>query len=91
VPGQDSNTANDTNAKLDTVIKLLAAMVVRDLDKGEAIVKLGKMRLSREQIADAVGVTAHNVSQVLYAASKKTDNKGKKTAKADGDRAGVQQ
>jgi hypothetical protein len=70
---------DDTNARLDTIIRLMAAMLVRDMDKGEAIIKLGKMQLSREQIADVVGVTTHNVSQVLYAAGKKTDGKPKKS------------
>lgn len=87
MPAQDSNTANDTNSRLETVIRLLAAIVVRDLEKGEAIVKLDKIRLSREQIADVVDVTMHHVSQALYAASKKTKVSPRKRVKANGNQA----
>jgi hypothetical protein len=71
-------------SRLDTVVKLLAAMYARELPNNEAIVKLNKMDLSRDQIADAVNVTTHNVSQVLYAAKKDAENGEKKRAKADG-------
>jgi hypothetical protein len=62
-------------SRLDTVVKLLAAMYVRDMQNNDAIVKLDNMQLSREQIADAVNVTTHNVSQTLYAAKKATEGK----------------
>ena len=83
MPAQDSNNANDTNTRLDIVIKLLAAIFVRGLDNGAAIVKLDKMRLSRDQIADALGVTTHNVSQALYAASKKSASPKKRAKPLD--------
>jgi predicted transcriptional regulator len=74
------------------VIRLLAAIYVRELNNNDAIIKLDRMQLSREQIADAVGVTAHNVSQVLYASKKATKKKSKKVdGKADGrEQVGVQ-
>jgi hypothetical protein len=81
VPLQDTEKQDGTNARLDTVIKLLAAMFSRELNNNDAIIKLGKMQLSREQIAEAVGVTTHNVAQVLYA-SKRADGK-KKSKKAE--------
>lgn len=67
---KSSDDLKDTNARLDTVIKLLAAMYSRELKNNDAIVKLDNMNLSREQIAEAVGVTMHNVAQVLYSAKK---------------------
>jgi hypothetical protein len=81
VPLQDTEKQDGINSRLDTVIKLLAAIFSRDLNNNDAIIKLDKMQLSREQIADAVGVTTHNVAQVLYA-GKKADEK-KKSKKAE--------
>ncbi len=37
------------------------------------------MKLSREQIANALGITKENVAQQLYMASKKLEKKAKKT------------
>ncbi len=81
MPLQNGDNQQETNSRLDVVIRLLAAMYVRELNNNDAIIKLDRMRLSREQIADAVGVSTHNVSQVLYA-SKKAD--AKKPKKANG-------
>lgn len=68
----------EITSRLDIMVKLLAAMYARDRNNNESIVKLDKMQLSREQIADAVGVTTHNVAQTLYA-SKKAEKKTKKS------------
>lgn len=65
---------NAITSRLDTVIKLMAALLTRGLKNNEAIVKLERMQLSREQIADALGISSANVAQVVYA-SKKTDKK----------------
>ena len=53
-------------------------MYVQELSNNDGIIKLNRMQLSREQIADAVGVTSHNVSQVLYARKKADAKKSKK-------------
>jgi hypothetical protein len=82
VPLQKSEP-HELSSRLDTVIKLLAAICVRDMNNQAAILRLDKMSLNREQIAEAVGVTGHNVSQVLYASKKKPDNKGKKGGTAE--------
>jgi hypothetical protein len=81
VPQKSNNGDKDSDARLDVVIKLLAAILTRDLEKGEAIIKLDKMAVSREMIADAVGVTMHNVAQVLYAAGRRAEGKVQKRAK----------
>jgi len=59
----------------------MAALFARDLKNNEAIVKLEQMQLTREQIADALGITTANVAQVIYA-GKKTDKKPSKKAEA---------
>src|SRR5579863_4484397 len=74
MPLQDDDVAK-LFSRLDTVVKLLAAMYVRDMQNNDAIVKLDKMQLSREQIADAVNVTTHNVAQTLYATKKASETK----------------
>lgn len=86
MPLQASSSNAETNSRLDTVIKLLAAMYSKELNNNDAIIKLDKMQLSHEQIADAVGVTAHNVSQVLYANKKAREKKKAKVepSKPDG-------
>src|SRR5579863_1009360 len=84
MPLQDDDVAR-LFSRLDTVVKLLAAMYVRDMQNNDAIVKLDKMQLSRDQIAEAVNVTTHNVSQTLYATKKAAEGKkgaGKKKANA---------
>ena len=77
-PLQNGDNQQETNSRLDTVIRLLAAMYVRGLNNNDAIIKLDRLQLSREQIVEAVGVTAHNVSQVLYASKKAAAKKPKK-------------
>lgn len=79
MPPQSSDDLKETNARLDTVIKLLAAMYARELKNTDAILKLDNIKLTRDQIAEAVGVTTHNVAQVLYA-NKKADGKRKSKA-----------
>jgi hypothetical protein len=77
---QDADTQDGINAKLDTVIKLLAAMYARDRKNNDAIISLDKMQVSRDSIAQAVGVSTHNVSQVLYASKKGEEKKKPKGA-----------
>lgn len=78
----DNDDVKEITSRLDTVIKLLAVICVRDMNNQDAILRLDKMQLNREQIADAVGVNSHNVSQVLYAAKKNSEKKAKKTTQA---------
>lgn len=79
-----NDEVKEITSRLDTVIKLLAVSCTRDMNNNDAIVRLEKMQLSREQIADAVGVTTHNVAQVLYAAKKSSEKKGKKATATNG-------
>ena len=65
---------------MDVVIKLMAALFARDLNNNEAIVKLDKMQLSREQIANALGITNQNVAQQLYLSKKKSKTSEGETA-----------
>jgi hypothetical protein len=80
VPIENDEKDVATNSRLDMIVKLLA-----ELNNNDAIVKLDKMQLSRDLIADAVGVTTHNVAQVLYASKKAVERRLKKgdTAKAE--------
>jgi len=75
---QNDDKDATTNSRLDMIVKLLAGLYVRELSNNDAIVKLDKMQLSREMIAEAVGVTTHNVAQVLYASKKLAEKKSKK-------------
>jgi hypothetical protein len=77
---QDAGTQDGTNEKLDTIIKLLAAIYARDRKNNDAIISLDKMQVSRDSIAPAVGVSTHNVSQVLYACKKGEEKKKPKSA-----------
>jgi hypothetical protein len=79
VPLQDADVKEITS-RLDVVIKLMAALFARDRNNNESIVKLDKMQLSREQIANALGITTQNVAQVLYV-SKKAEKKADKKSK----------
>jgi hypothetical protein len=88
MPLPNAEEEGTTNSQLDTIIKLLAGLYVRQLNNNDAIVKLDKLQLSREQIADAVGVSTHNVAQVLYASKKATEKKGKK---GEADKPGLSQ
>jgi hypothetical protein len=76
----NNEDVKEITSRLDTVIKLLAVICTREMTKQEAILRLDKMQLNREQIADAVGVNGHNVSQVLYASKKSAEKKGKKVS-----------
>ena len=78
MPLQNDDKDAATNSRLDMIVKLLAGLYVRELNNNDAIVKLDKMQLSREMIAEAVGVTSHNVAQVLYASKKAAEKKLKK-------------
>ena len=78
MPLQDSDVQEITS-RLDVMIKLVAALFAREFSNGDAIVKLDKMKLSREQIANALGITIQNVAQQLYLNSKKAEKKGKQT------------
>jgi hypothetical protein len=85
VPLQNDDKDSTTNSRLDVIVKLLAGLYARELNNNDAIVKLDKIQLSREMIAEAVGVTTHNVAQVLYASKKAAEKKSKKggAAKAE--------
>jgi hypothetical protein len=78
VPLQDADVKEITS-RLDVVIKLMAALFAKEFSNIDAIVKLENMKLSREQIAEALGITTQNVRQQLYMASKKVEKKAKKS------------
>jgi|ERR671923_2632332 predicted transcriptional regulator len=82
MPLQETDVKQITS-RLDSVIKLMAALFARDLNNSEAIVKLEQMQLSREQIADALGVTTANVAQVIYLSKKSEKKPDKKSKKAN--------
>lgn len=82
MPFQNSDKDDATNSRLDMIVKLLAGLYVRELNNNDAIAKLDKMQLSRDLIADAVGVSTHNVSQVLYASKKAVGKKARKSEAA---------
>jgi hypothetical protein len=70
-----------TDAKLDVMIKLLAAIYTKGSNKTDAITKLAGLQLSNPQISEIVGVSGHHVSQVRHA-------KKKSAAKEEKGRAG---
>ena len=78
MPLQDADVKEITS-RLDVIIKLGAALFAKEFNNIDAIVKLEKMQLSREQIANALGITTQNVSQQLYIANKKLERKAKKS------------
>jgi predicted transcriptional regulator len=82
VPLQDADVKEITS-RLDVLIKLMAALFARDLNNNESIVKLDKMQLSREQIANALGITTQNVAQQLYVSKKGEKKADKKSKKAE--------
>lgn len=85
MPLQDADVKEITS-RLDVIIKLGAALFARQFSNIDAIVKLEKMQLSREQIANALGITTANVAQQLYVAGKKATKKDEsKAKKADGE------
>ena len=55
--------------------------IAREFSNIDAIVKLENMQLSREQIADALGITTQNVRQQLYLAGKRAEKKSDKKPK----------
>ena len=77
MPLQDTDVKEIT-WRMDVMIKLMAALFAREFSNIDAIVKLEKMQLSREQIANALGITKENVAQQLYMATKKVEKKAKK-------------
>lgn len=64
--------------RMDVIIKLMVALFAKEFNNIDAIVKLENMKLSREQIASALGITKENVAQQLYIASKKLEKKAKR-------------
>ncbi|MGH9555115.1 MAG: hypothetical protein ACRD2Y_04760 [Terriglobales bacterium] len=68
------NTRDDgqlgVGQKLDTVIRLLTGILTKGSNKTDAILALDGIGLTPKLIADAVGVSAHHVSQTIYAAKK---------------------
>jgi predicted XRE-type DNA-binding protein len=89
VPLQDANVKEITS-RLDIVIKLMAALFARDSNNNESIVKLNKMQLSRDQIANALGITNQNVSQVLYMSKKAEKKADRKSKTGDGEPTSVE-
>jgi hypothetical protein len=83
VPLQDADVKEITS-RLDIMIKLMAALFAKEFSNIDAIVKLENMQLSREQIANALGITKENFRQQLYMASKKTEKTEKKPKKNEG-------
>jgi hypothetical protein len=81
VPLQDADVKEITT-RLDVIIKLGAALFAREFNNIDAIVKLEKMQLSREQIANALGITTANVAQQLYMAGKRAEKKPQKKEEA---------
>ncbi len=77
MPLQDADVKEITS-RMDVIIKLMAALFAKEFNNIDAIVKLENMKLSREQIANALGITTQNVAQQLYIASKKVEKKAKK-------------
>jgi DNA-directed RNA polymerase specialized sigma24 family protein len=78
VPLQDADVKEITS-RMDVIIKLMAALFAKEFNNIDAIVKLENMKLSREQIANALGITEENVAQQLYIASKKLEKKARKS------------
>lgn len=78
MPLQDADVQEITS-RMDVIIKLMAALFAKEFNNIDAIVKLENMKLSREQIANALGITTQNVAQQLYMASKKLEKKAKKS------------
>lgn len=78
MPLQDADVKEITS-RMDVIIKLMAALFAKEFNNIDAIVKLENMKLSREQIANALGITTQNVAQQLYMASKKLEKKAKKS------------
>ena len=89
MPLQDADVKEITS-RLDIVIKLMAALFARDLNNNDAIVKLDKMQLSREQIANALSKTTQNVAQQLYVSKKAEKKADKKAKKREGEPTGVE-
>lgn len=67
---------SEVSHKLDTVIRLLAAILTKGANKTEAILALGRLQFSPTDIAEIVGVSSHHAAQALYVERKK--NIGKK-------------
>ena len=78
MPLQDADVKEITS-RMDVMIKLMAALFAREFSNIDAIVKLEKMQLSREQIANALGITKENVAQQLYMSGKKLEKQAKKS------------
>jgi DNA-directed RNA polymerase specialized sigma24 family protein len=82
VPLQDADVKEITG-RMDIMIRLMAALFAREFSNIDAIVKLENMKLSREQIAEALGITTQNVRQQLYMASKKVKKTEGQTVAAE--------
>jgi len=64
--------------RLDRIIRLLSAMVTRDMDKKESVLALTAAGLAPKEIGDILALTRNQVSVILYeakqAATKQTKN-----------------
>ena len=74
--------AEYVEAKLDTIIRLLARLCVEGQSKNESIITLGKLNLDRDVIATVCDTTPHAVSVRLSEAKRRSTRKraGKKVS-----------
>ena len=79
-----TENVESTNAKLDILIKLLAAIYTEKSTNQEAITKLSLLQISPKHISEILGISNHNVSQVLYANRKGPDKKRQRTNRGEG-------
>ena len=77
MPLQDVD-GKEITSRLDVIVRLMAALFAKEFTNIDAMVKLEKMQVSRESIANALGITKENVAQQLYMASKKVEKRAKK-------------
>jgi len=70
--------AKEINGKLDTVIKLLAGIMLKGMALGDKIAVLKELGFERKDIAALSGTTPATVTAYLY--DQKTGKKGRKKA-----------
>lgn len=68
----------DMNAKLNTVIKLLAIQSIGDKDYREQVTLLDSMGLQAKDIAELTGKTSNNVKVTLHLIRKSKKRGGEK-------------
>lgn len=86
-------TATDTTSKtgieqrLDVIIHLLGAIVTKDMNRKDAVLKLSATGLPPKDVAGVLGLTPNQVSVVLYDAKQAAAN-APKPAKAKAEPSG---